>query len=73
LVRGPKTGFHRYNAEGVAGLSSRCSPGRPPALNEAQLSELRCMVLEGPDVERHKVVPWHRCAVVGYADQGYGR
>jgi transposase len=23
----------RYNAEGVAGLSSRCSPGRPLALN----------------------------------------
>jgi transposase len=23
----------RYNAEGVAGLSARCSPGRPLALN----------------------------------------
>ena len=37
----------RYNAEGVAGLSSRCSPGRPLALNEAQMEELRSMVLEG--------------------------
>ena len=51
---------HRYNAEGVAGLSSRCSPGRPPALNEAQMAELRCMVLEGPDPDRNKVVRW-RC------------
>ena len=51
----------RYNAEGVAGLSSRCSPGRPLALNEAQMEELRSMVLEGPDLERNKVVRW-RCA-----------
>jgi transposase len=51
----------RYNAEGVAGLSSRCSPGRPPALNEVQMEELRTMVLEGPDLERNRVVRW-RCA-----------
>ena len=51
---------HRYNADGVVGLSSRCSPGRPPALNEAQMEELRSMVLEGPDPERNKVVRW-RC------------
>ena len=37
----------RYNAEGVAGLSSRCSPGRPLALNEAQMEELQSMVLDG--------------------------
>jgi len=52
---------HRYNADGVAGLSSRCSPGRPAALNQAQMTELRSMVLEGPDLERNKVVRW-RCA-----------
>ena len=51
---------HRYNADGVAGLSSRWGPGRPPALNEAQLEELRSLVLEGPDLERNKVVRW-RC------------
>lgn len=51
---------HRYNADGVAGLSSRCSPGRPPALNEAQMEELESMVLAGPDLERNKVVRW-RC------------
>jgi transposase len=51
---------HRYNSDGVAGLSSRGSPGRPPALSEAQMEELRLLVLEGPDLERNKVVRW-RC------------
>jgi transposase len=51
---------HRYNAAGVAGLSSRWGPGRPPALNDAQMEELRSLVLEGPDVARHGVVRW-RC------------
>ena len=51
---------HRYNADGIAGLSSRCSPGRPPALNEAQMAELRSMVLQGPDLDRNEVVRW-RC------------
>jgi len=32
---------HRYNAEGVDGLYSRESPGRPPALSAEQMEELR--------------------------------
>jgi len=52
---------HRYNAEGVSGLRSRLSPGRPCALNEAQLGEFRTLVLEGPDPVRHQVIRW-RCA-----------
>lgn len=52
---------HRYNDEGVSGLRSRVIPGRPGALNEAQLQELRSMVLEGPDPERNRVIRW-RCA-----------
>jgi transposase len=52
---------HRYNAAGVAGLQSRCSPGRPSALNETQMEELRSLVLQGPDLERNKVIRW-RCA-----------
>ena len=51
---------HRYNAEGVEGLRSRSGPGRPPFLTEAQMEELREMVLQGPDPERHSVVRW-RC------------
>jgi len=52
---------HRYNAEGVEGLRSRSGPGRPPFLTEAQMEELRAIVLKGPDPERHTVVRW-RCA-----------
>lgn len=52
--------IHRYNASGVAGLTSRTSPGRPAALNDAQMQELKSLVLEGPDPERHQVVRW-RC------------
>ncbi len=52
----------RYNAEGVAGLRSRCSPGRPAALNEAQMEELRSMVLEGPDLGAATRCCCWRCA-----------
>ena len=71
----------RYNAEGVAGLSSRCSPGRPLALNEAQMEELRSMVLEGPDLERNKVgtlalrrsTGGDRVPLVGQRGRAHGR
>ena len=52
---------HRYNDEGVAGLRSHVSPGRPRALNGMQMDALRSMVLEGPDPERDAVIRW-RCA-----------
>jgi len=52
---------HRYNAEGVDGLRSRTSSGRPPALSAVQKQELREIVLKGPDPARHMVVRW-RCA-----------
>jgi transposase len=52
---------HRYNAESVDGLHSRGIPGRSPALNDEQMEELRQIVLDGPDPERHQVVRW-RCA-----------
>jgi transposase len=51
---------HRYNAEGIEGLKSRAIPGRPPALSETQMAELRELVIEGPDPAVHKVVRW-RC------------
>jgi transposase len=52
---------HRYNAEGVDGLGSRSSPGRPPRLTPTGMEEFREMVVQGPDPERHMVVRW-RCA-----------
>ena len=51
---------HRFNAEGIGGLRSRASPGRPPALAAARLNELREIVLKGPDTETHKVTRWRR-------------
>jgi transposase len=56
-----RDGVHRYNDEGVGGLHSRVSPGRPPALTDDQMEELRTLVLAGPDPERHQVIRW-RCA-----------
>jgi transposase len=51
---------HRYNSTGVAGLWSRTGPGRPPVLTDAQMNELKAIVINGPDPERHKVQRW-RC------------
>jgi transposase len=51
---------HRYNAEGVAGLSSRVGPGPAPLLTETQMAALRELVINGPDPETDKVVRW-RC------------
>ncbi len=51
---------HRYNAEGLAGLSSRVGPGPAPLLNDTQMAALKELVVNGPDPERDKVVRW-RC------------
>lgn len=51
---------HRYNDGGIEGLKSRHSPGAPPALTADQMTELRTLVLAGPDPATHGVVRW-RC------------
>lgn len=51
---------HRYNAAGVAGLTSRVAPGPAPLLSEARMAELLALVIQGPDLETDKVVRW-RC------------
>jgi transposase len=51
---------HRYNADGVAGLADAPRCGRPPALTNEQMAELKDVVLAGPDPARHGVVRW-RC------------
>ena len=51
---------HRYNAEGIAGLTDAPRGGRPPALTSEQMAELRRLVLAGPDPARDGVVRW-RC------------
>ncbi len=51
---------HRYNAEGIAGLSDARRSGRPTALSDAQMQELKELVLAGPDLANDGVVRW-RC------------
>ena len=51
---------HRYNAEGIEGLSNRRGPGRKPLLDEAQKAELAALVRTGPDLATNGVVRWRR-------------
>ena len=51
---------HRYNEAGIDGLVSRKAPGAAPKLTQAQMAELRELVIAGPDREVHKVIRW-RC------------
>ena len=51
---------HRYNSNDVAGLTTASRSGRPPALSEAQMAELKELVIQGPDPEKDGVVRW-RC------------
>lgn len=51
---------HRYNDEGIAGLSNRYSVGPTPLLNSEQKAELARIVRDGPDLEADGVVRW-RC------------
>lgn len=58
---------HRYNAEGLAGLSNRPLPGRQPLLRAEQMRDLATIVETGPDPATDGVVRWRRidlCAVV---------
>jgi transposase len=51
---------HRYNAEGLAGLSNRRAAARPRQLSPAQMAELATWVEAGPDPDRDGVVRWRR-------------
>lgn len=64
---------HRYNAEGLAGLSDR--PGRPgpkPRLSSAQEAELERWVEIGPDLAKHGVVRWRRVDLRDLIEQRFG-
>jgi transposase len=60
---------HRYNAEGLAGLSS--SPA--PRLTPAQKAEVVEWVRRGPDPVRHRgLVRWRRCDLVAEIATRFG-
>jgi transposase len=52
---------HRYNQDGLDGLSNLPLPGRPAALTPEQMTELKGIVLAGPDPARDGVVRWRCC------------
>ena len=56
---------HRYNADGVAGLCSRAGGGPALLLSAPEMEELRVIVIQGPDPERHRVVRWRRIDLCG--------
>jgi transposase len=51
---------HRYNEDGIAGLSDRRHPGRPRYLSAEQETTLDTWVEEGPDLAKDGVVRWRR-------------
>lgn len=51
---------HRYNAEGLAGLSDRKGAGRPALLSDERKQQLAALVEAGPDPETDGVVRWRR-------------
>jgi transposase len=48
----------RYNAEGLTGLRGRPSPGRSPALTEAEQVALLAVIFRGPDRARERCAEW---------------
>ena len=64
---------HRYNAEGLAGLSNRCEGlGRKPLLTPEQTAEVAELVRTGPDLATHGVVRWRRADLAAVIEQRFG-
>ncbi len=51
---------HRFNADGISGLTNLRGPGRTSLLNTEQKAELARIVREGPDLATDGVVRWRR-------------
>lgn len=52
---------HRFNTDGIEGLTNKAGSGRPPALSEEQMAEFKAIVLAGPDLAKDGVVRWRCC------------
>jgi transposase len=63
---------HRFNAEGIEGLSDRLRPGRPSSLSDAQQAEIAQWVEAGPDLERDGVVRWRRADLCKRIQASFG-
>ena len=51
---------HRFNADGLAGLSDRPPPGRPSSLSAEQKKQLAGWVEAGPELQQDGVIRWRR-------------
>ncbi len=63
---------HRYNDLGLAGLSSRTSPGPTPRLTPEQDAEMARLVREGPSLSEHGVVRWRRADLSQVIEARFG-
>jgi transposase len=63
---------HRYNAEGINGLSNRYSAGPTPLLNAEQKAELAQVVRDGPDFATDGVVRWRRIDLKRKIEERFG-
>jgi transposase len=63
---------HRFNAEGLEGLSDRQRPGRPPRLSPAQQAEVGAWVQAGPELEKDGVVRWRRADLCARIAASFG-
>lgn len=63
---------HRYNTEGIDGLSNRYSAGPTPLLNAEQKAELAQMVRDGPDRATDGVVRWRRIDLKRKIEERFG-
>jgi len=63
---------HRYNSEGVEGLSNRGGGGVKPLLSNDQVAQLSAWVEAGPDPERDGVVRWRRADLARRVEAEFG-
>lgn len=64
---------HRYNEEGLAGLSDRRGRGGPPRrLSGEQEAAVAALVRSGPDHAKHGVVRWRRGDLAAVIEKRFG-
>ena len=63
---------HRYNADGLAGLSDRHGGGTPCLLSREQEQEVAQWVSEGPDLARDGVTRWRRSDLARTIEARFG-